>query len=101
MQDHISIMVKNILSRLDNSIIPAMQTSAVQYVDALLQKYKEKLTEKNAELERQYIALSERLKEVQDNIKLLEEYKKEHKEIYEKAQNVKKFYMEILQNYVK
>lgn len=101
MQDHISIMVKNILSRLDNSIIPVMQTSAVQYVDALLQKYKEKLTEKNAELERQYIALSERLKEVQDNIKLLEEYKKEHKEIYEKAQNVKKFYMEILQNYVK
>ena len=80
MQDHISIMVKNILSRLDNSIIPVMQTSAVQYVDALLQKYKEKLTEKNAELERQYIALSERLKEVQDNIKLLEEYKKEHKQ---------------------
>ena len=101
LQKHISMMVTNIFSRLDNSIIPAMQTSAVQYVDALLQKYKEKLTEKSAELERQYKDLSDRLKGVQDNTKLLEEYQKKYKEIYEKAQNVKNIYMEVLQNYVK
>lgn len=98
-QDHISMICMAIESRLNTSIIPDMENSAVQYVDSLLLRYKEKLASKGVDLKNQCDELIHKLEEVRNIQKLLEENQKQREEILNVAEKVKAIHMEIM-NYV-
>ena len=55
-----------------------MENSAVQYVDSLLLRYKEKLASKGVDLKNQCDELIHKLEEVRNIQKLLEENQKKH-----------------------
>lgn len=98
-QAHISMICMSIKSKLETSIIPGMEQNAVQYVDNLLSKYKEKLASKGLDLKNQCDELIHKLEEVRNIQKLLEENQEQRKKILSITENVRAIHMEIM-NYV-